>query len=158
MNKSDAAEKKDRFGSLEESAGIRKESGTDIMEIPLTELHEFNGHPFRVLDDGKMEELVDSIQENDVLVPGIARPRAEGGYEIVSGHRRKRACELAGFTKMPMFVKNLTDEDAILEMVDSNIQRENISHSEKAKAYQMRYNAMKVLRITEFMWFDQQAM
>ena len=143
MNKLDAEEKKDRFERLEEPAGIGKESGTDIMEIPLEELHEFNGHPFRVLDDGKMEELVDSIQENGVLVPGIARPRAEGGYEIVSGHRRKRACELAGFTKMPMFVKNLTDEDAILEMVDSNIQRENISHSEKAKAYQMRYNAMK---------------
>ena len=121
----------------------KKSVPQEIRMISLKDMHEFAKHPYRVVDDGKMEELVDSIKENGVLVPGTVRPRAEGGYEIVSGHRRRRACELAGLTKMPMFVKDLSDEDAILEMVDSNIQRENISHSEKAKAYQMRYNAMK---------------
>ena len=121
----------------------KDENEATIMEIPLEQLHEFKGHPFIVSDDKDMEELVDSIIENGVISPGIVRPRPDGGYEIISGHRRKRACELAGFKTMPMFVKNLSDEDAIVAMVDANIQRENISHSEKAKAYYMRYNAMK---------------
>ena len=112
-------------------------------DIDLSELHDFNNHPFKVLDDEKMLELVESIKENGVLMPGIARPRVDGGYEIISGHRRKHACEMAGLTSMPMVVHEYTDNEATIIMVDSNIQRENILPSEKAKAYSMKYEAMK---------------
>ena len=145
MNKTNYATKI-KLNSFDDLFGVNDPisgAATEIKEIPLAELHEFKGHPFRVLDDEKMEELVASIKDNGVLVPGIARLRREGGYEIIAGHRRRRACELAGLERIPMFVKNLSDEDAILAMVDSNLQREDILPSEKAKAYQMRYEAIK---------------
>ena len=114
-----------------------------VMELALDDLHTFKNHPFRVLDDAKMEETVESIKKHGVLMPGIARPRAEGGYEIIAGHRRKRASELAGKTTMPMFVRNYTDDEATVIMVDTNIQREDILPSEKAKAYRMKFEAVK---------------
>lgn len=105
-----------------------------IVEIPLSELHPFKDHPFQVRDDEKMEETVESIRNYGVLNPGLVRPRAEGGYEVVAGHRRKRGCELAGKTTMPVLVRDYTDDEAVVIMVDSNIQRENILPSEKAFA------------------------
>lgn len=120
------------------------QAGTEqVQEIALSELHEFKGHPFKVLDDEKMQETVESVREHGVLMPGIARPRAEGGYEIIAGHRRRHACELVGLETMPMFIRNYTDDEATIIMVDSNIQREDILPSEKAKAYRMKYDAMK---------------
>lgn len=120
------------------------QAGTEqVQEIPLSELHEFRGHPFRVLDDEKMEETVESIKSYGVLMPGIARPRAGGGYEIIAGHRRKHACGLAGLATMPMFVREYSDDEATIIMVDSNIQREDILPSEKAKAYRMKFEARK---------------
>ena len=90
-----------------------------------------------------MQETVESVREHGVLMPGIARPRAEGGYEIIAGHRRRHACEAVGLETMPMFIRNYTDDEAKIIMVDSNIQREDILPSEKAKAYRMKYDAMK---------------
>ena len=116
---------------------------TAITEVPLADLHEFKDHPFRVLDDEKMEETVESIKQYGVLMPGIVRPRIEGGYEIIAGHRRKRACEIAGLETMPVIIKNYTDDEATVAMVDTNIQSEDILPSEKAKAYSMKYRAMK---------------
>ncbi len=121
-----------------------QENGTEqIINAPLSELHTFKDHPFRVQDDEKMEETTESIRQYGVLVPGIARPRAGGGYEIIAGHRRKRGSELAGKTEMPVIVRNYTDDEATIIMVDSNIQREDILPSEKARAYKMKYEAMK---------------
>ena len=117
--------------------------GEQIKEVPLSSLHNFNNHPFRVLDDGKMEETVESIRQRGVLVPGIARPRKGGGYEIIAGHRRKHGSELAGKETMPFVVRDYTDDEATVIMVDSNIQREDILPSEKAKAYRMKYDALK---------------
>jgi ParB family chromosome partitioning protein len=114
-----------------------------VEEIPLTELYEFKNHPFRVLDDEKMLETVESIKQHGVLVPGIARPRKGGGYEIISGHRRKHASDIIGNRTMPMIIRNYSDDEATIIMVDSNIQREDILPSEKAKAYRMKYEAMK---------------
>ena len=128
----------DLFGTEQPQAGIEQ-----VQEITLSELHEFKGHPFKILDDEKMQETVESVREHGVLMPGIARPRAEGGYEIIAGHRRKHACELVGLDAMPMFIRNYSDDEATIIMVDSNIQREDILPSEKAKAYRMKYDAMK---------------
>ena len=114
-----------------------------VTEVPLADLHEFKGHPFRVLDDEKMDETVESIKRHGVLTPGIVRPRAEGGYEIIAGHRRRRACEIAGLETMPVLIKKYTDEEATVTMVDTNIQREDILPSEKARAYRMKFEAMK---------------
>ena len=119
------------------------DSVSDVREISLDELYEFNGHPFKVRDDDKMQELTDSIKEHGVLVPGIARLRPKGGYKIIAGHSRKQACINAGITTMPMFIKNLSDDEATIVMVDSNIQREDILPSEKARAYKMKYDAIK---------------
>ena len=144
MNKTGSAAKvklnsfDDLFGDGQPQAGIEQ-----VQEIALSELHEFKGHPFKVLDDEKMQETVESVREHGVLMPGIARPRAEGGYEIIAGHRRRHACELVGLDTMPMFIRNYTDDEATIIMVDSNIQREDILPSEKAKAYRMKYEAMK---------------
>ena len=113
-----------------------------IQRISLQELHPFKNHPFRVLDDDRMMETVESVKAYGVLVPIIARP-SEDGYEIVSGHRRKRACELAGLDEIPVIVRNLDDDEAVIIMVDSNLQRENILPSERAKAYQMKLEAIK---------------
>lgn len=114
-----------------------------IVDIPLDALFPFKDHPFRVLDDDRMKETVESIKEYGVLVPAIARPLDGGGYEIVAGHRRKRACELAGLDTMPVIVRNLDDDEAVIIMVDSNLQRENILPSERAKAYKMKLEAIK---------------
>lgn len=114
-----------------------------IQRLALSELHPFKDHPFRVLDDDRMMETVESVKEYGVPVPIIARPMADGGYEIVSGHRRKRACELAGLNEIPAIVRDLDDDEAVIIMVDSNLQRENILPSERAKAYQMKMEAMR---------------
>ena len=114
-----------------------------IQQIPLSELYPFKDHPFRVVDDDRMMETAESIKEYGVLVPAIARPLEEGGYEIIAGHRRKRACELAGLDTMPVIVRDLDDDEAVIIMVDSNLQRENILPSERAKAYQMKLEAIK---------------
>lgn len=127
----------DLFGTGEASAG------ETVTSVPLSQLHTFKGHPFRVLDDEKMQETVDSVKKYGVLIPGIVRPFPEGGYEVVAGHRRWRACELAGLEEMPVLIRNLNDDEATIIMVDTNIQREDILPSEKAKAYRMKYEAMK---------------
>lgn len=114
-----------------------------IVEIPLTELFPFRDHPFKVVDDDRMRETAESVREYGVLVPAIARPLDGGGYELVAGHRRKRACELAGLETMPVIVRDLDDDAAVIIMVDSNLQRENILPSERAKAYQMKYEAIR---------------
>ena len=114
-----------------------------VQEIPLEELHPFAHHPFKVLDDDRMKDTADSIREYGVLVPAIARPHPDGGYELIAGHRRKRGCELAGLQTMPVIVRELDDDAAIIIMVDSNIQRENILPSERAFAYQMKLEALK---------------
>ena len=114
-----------------------------IVEIPLSELHPFKNHPFRVIDDDHMQETAESIKDYGVLVPGIVRPRPEGGYEIISGHRRKRASELAGKETMPVIVRDLDDDAAVIIMVDSNLQRENIFPSERAFALKMKMEALK---------------
>ena len=144
MNKRGSADKI-KFSSFDDLFGTQEAStGTEqVQEIPLCELHEFRGHPFKVLDDEKMQETVESIKNYGVLMPGIARPRAEGGYEIIAGHRRRHGCELAGLSTMPMFVRDYTDDEATIIMVDTNIQREDILPSEKARAYSMKYEAMK---------------
>ena len=128
--------------SYDELFGLEPEVDRIIM-VPLKDLHEFRNHPFRVKDDEKMKETVESIRQYGVLVPGIVRPRTEGGYELISGHRRKRGSELAGKTEMPVIVRNYTNDEATIIMVDSNIQREELLVSEKAKAYRMKYEAMK---------------
>ena len=114
-----------------------------IQQIPLSELHPFKDHPFRVVDDDRMMETVESVKAYGVLVPAIARPMEDGGYEIVAGHRRKRACELAGMDTMPVIVRDLDDDESVIIMVDSNLQRENILPSERAKAYQMKLEAIR---------------
>lgn len=123
----------DMFG-----VGAGDTSGSEAVEIRLEELHEFEDHPFSVRDDAAMAELADSIREQGVIVPAIARPRKEGGYELIAGHRRRRASQLAGKETMPVVIKDIPDDIAIAYMVDSNIQREGILPSEKAKAYAMR--------------------
>ena len=123
--------------------GDGQASGEAITSVPISQLHPFNGHPFRVTDDAKMQETVDSVKKYGVLVPGIVRPYAGGGYEVVAGHRRWRACELAGLTEMPVIIRKLDDDESTVIMVDSNIQREDLLPSEKAKAYRMKYEALK---------------
>ena len=114
-----------------------------IAQIPITELYPFPDHPFGVRDDDSMKDTVVSVKEHGVLVPIIVRPRKEGGYEIVAGHRRKHACELAGLKTMPAIVKDIDRDTAIIIMVDSNLQREQILPSERAKAYKMKMEAIK---------------
>ena len=131
----------DDLFSTEES---RADEGREkVREIPLVELHPFRDHPFKVRDDERMLDTAESIREHGVLVPAIARPREEGGYELIAGHRRKRGCELAGLTTMPVIVRALDDDAATIIMVDSNIQRENILPSERAFAYKMKLEALR---------------
>jgi len=130
----------DIFSTEETREDAKREKVTDM---PLSELHPFPDHPFQVRNDDSMKETVDSIKEYGVLVPAIVRPRADGGYELISGHRRKHACELAGLSTMPVIVRDLDDDAATIIMVDSNIQRENILLSERAKAYKMKLDAIK---------------
>ena len=113
------------------------------MMLSVSELHDFPGHPFQVLDDEEMEKLAESITQHGVLMPGLVRPRAAGGYEIVAGHRRKFASMKAGIREMPVIVRDMDDDTAVILMVDSNVQRENVLPSEKARAYKMKLDAMK---------------
>lgn len=130
----------DIFQTDEEKEDASREK---VEEIPLSELHPFKNHPFQVRDDDSMRDTAESIQKYGVLVPAIVRPRPEGGYELISGHRRKRGCELAGKETMPVIVRNLDDDAATIIMVDSNLQRENILPSERALAYKMKLDALK---------------
>ena len=113
------------------------------MMLPVSELHDFPGHPFQVRDDEEMEKLAESITQHGVLMPGLVRPRAAGGYEIVAGHRRKFASVKAGIREMPVIVRDMDDDTAVILMVDSNVQRENVLPSEKARAYKMKLDAIK---------------
>ena len=119
------------------------ETQEQIIRIPLAKLHSFPDHPYGIREDQAMHDTMDSVKLNGVVVPAIVRPRAEGGYEIVAGHRRKLASERAGFTDMPCIIRNLTDDEAIIQLVDSNAQREDVLPSERAKAYKMRLEAIK---------------
>jgi len=130
----------DDLFSTEESRA--EESCEKVVRIPLTELHPFPNHPFHVRDDEAMQNTVDSIKEYGVLTPGIVRPREDGGYEIVAGHRRKHGSELAGLSDMPCIVREMDDDTATILMVDSNIQREDILPSERAQAYKMKAEAL----------------
>ncbi len=130
----------DDLFSIEKST---EAGGEKIQELALSELFPFQNHPFKVLEDEAMLDMVESIRMHGVLVPGIARPRAEGGYELIAGHRRKHASELAGKTTMLVIVRELDDDEATLLMVDSNLQRENLLPSEKAWAYKMKLDALK---------------
>ena len=114
-----------------------------VQNLRLSELFPFKDHPFQIRDDEEMEKMVDSIKDHGVLTPAIVRPRPEGGYELVSGHRRHRGCTLAGLDTMPCIVREMDDDTAVILMVDSNCQREHILPSEKAKAYKMMLDAMK---------------
>jgi len=145
MSSKKSSADKIQLSSFDDLFGPEIDAGTgeQIIQVPLENLHAFKNHPFRVMDDEKMQETLESIKEHGVLVPGIARPRTEGGYEIIAGHRRKRASELAGLTEMPVIVRDYSDDEATIIMVDSNIQREDILPSEKAKAYKMKFDAMK---------------
>ena len=131
----------DDLFSTEESRA--EESCEKVVRIPLSELHPFPNHPFHVRDDEAMQNTVDSIKEYGVLTPGIVRPRENGGYEIVAGHRRKHGSELAGLSDMPCIVREMDDDTATILMVDSNIQREDILPSERAQAYKMKLDAIR---------------
>ena len=120
-----------------------KKAAESVQEIPLSELHPFKNHPFRVVDDEAMQRTVESVARFGVLAPALARPRPEGGYELVSGHRRMRASELAGLTTMPVIVREMDDDTATIAMVDSNLQRETLLPSERAFAYKMKMEAME---------------
>ena len=121
----------------------QEEQREQVQQIPIDELHPFTNHPFKVLDDEAMTRTVESITQYGVLAPLIARPRPEGGYEIISGHRRQHAAQLAGLETLPVIVRNMDDDAAVLLMVDSNLQRENILPSERAFAYKMKLEAIK---------------
>ena len=132
------------YDDLFQSSDNREtEQREQIVELPLKQLHPFKNHPFRVRDDEAMVRTVESVKEYGVLTPGIARPLPKGGYEIVAGHRRKHACELAGLATMPFIVREMDDDTATILMCDSNLQRENILPSERAFAYKMKLEAIK---------------
>lgn len=114
-----------------------------VVQIPLSELHPFPDHPFQVREDASMQETAESVKEYGVLVPALARPREDGGYELIAGHRRKHACELAGLATMPVIVRDIDRDAATIIMVDSNLQRENILPSERAQAYKMKLEAIR---------------
>ena len=131
----------DDIFSTEESR--QEQQREQVQQIPIAELHPFTNHPFKVLDDESMQRTVESVEQYGVLSPLIARPRPEGGYEIISGHRRQHAAQLAGLETLPVIVRNMDDNAAVLLMVDSNLQRENILPSERAFAYKMKLEALK---------------
>ena len=131
----------DEMFSTEESR--QEQKWEQVQQIPIEELFPFKEHPFKVLDDEAMQRTVESVAQYGVLAPLIARPRPEGGYEIISGHRRQHAAELAGLDTLPVIVREMTDDAAVILMVDSNLQRENILPSERAFAYKMKLEALK---------------
>ncbi|MCR5604392.1 MAG: ParB/RepB/Spo0J family partition protein [Lachnospiraceae bacterium] len=128
--------------NLDALFGIDQEQTGQVMDVPISELFPFKDHPFKVIDDEKMEQMVESVRENGILVPIMVRNRAEGGYEVISGHRRKHAAEIVGLKTTPVIVRELTDEEAVITMVDANLQREEILPSEKAFAYKMKLEAI----------------
>ena len=133
-----------KFPSIDDLFSIPQTNDEQTVSlVSLKELHSFANHPYRVVDDVKMYELVESIKEKGVLEPGIVRKHPQGGYEIISGHRRKRACELAGLDSMPVFIKEMEDDEAAVTMVDANNQREELLFSEKAWAYRIKNDALK---------------
>ena len=132
----------DLFSTSEERA-LEAQTQERVMMLPVSELHDFPGHPFQVRDDEEMEKLAESITQHGVLMPGLVRPRTAGGYEIVAGHRRKFASVKAGMREMPVIVRDMDDDTAVILMVDSNVQRENVLPSEKARAYKMKLDAIK---------------
>ena len=135
-----------KMQSVDALFGLEQDKGSPaekVEEVAIDKLYPFNSHPFRVLDDEKMQETVESIREHGIICPLIVRPGKEGGYEIIAGHRRKRACELLGLKTIPCFIRDLTDEEATITMVDSNIQREELLFSEKAYAYKMKLDAVR---------------
>ena len=136
-----ALKRLDDLFSTEENR--QEEQREQVQQIPIDALHPFTNHPFKVLDDEAVTRTVESIAQYGVLAPLIARPRPEGGYEIISGHRRQHAAELAGLDTLPVIVREMTDDAAVILMVDSNLQRENILPSERAFAYKMKLDAMK---------------
>ena len=133
-----------KLASFDSLLGLQETvTGDSIVCVPVRLFHTFKNHPFRVIDDEKMREMAESVKKNGVLVPGIVRSHPEGGYEMIAGHRRWRACELAEREEMPVIIRELDDDEATIIMTDSNIQREDILPSEKAKAYKMKYEAIK---------------
>ena len=133
--------KKVKLRSIDEMLGVLNEESA--MEIEISRIHSFKDHPFKVLDDGKMQDLVDSVKENGVLTPVLIRPTANDQYEMISGHRRMHAAAIAGLTTIPAIIRELSDDEAVIAMVDANIQREELLPSEKAFAFKMKLNAMK---------------
>ena len=132
----------DLFSTSDERA-LEAQTQERVMMLSVSKLHYFPGHPFQVLDDEEMEKLAESITQHGILMPGLVRPRAAGDYEIVAGHRRKFASMKAGMREMPVIVRDMDDDTAVILMVDSNVQRENVLPSEKARAYKMKLDAMK---------------
>ena len=130
-----------KLTSIDEMLGVLNEESA--MEIEISRIHSFKDHPFKVLDDGKMQDLVDSVKENGVLTPVLIRPTANDQYEMISGHRRMHAAAIAGLTTIPAIIRELSDDEAVIAMVDANIQREELLPSEKALAFKMKLNAMK---------------
>lgn len=132
-----------KIAGFDDLFGIKEESEDRVIEVPIYMLHDFKNHPFHVQNNLQMEEMVESIKEHGVLIPGLVRSRVDGEYELIAGHRRKSACLLVGKKTMPVIVKNMTDDEATIAMVDSNIQRDNLLYSEKAYALRLKYEAMK---------------
>lgn len=130
----------DLFSSQEEREDAKLER---VQIIPLDQLHPFKDHPFKIQDDEEMERMIESVKTVGAITPALARPLPDGGYEVVSGHRRLAACQAAGLSTMPVIVRNLTDDEAVIAMVDANLQREHILPSEKAFAYKMKLEAIK---------------
>jgi len=132
-----------KLKDLDELFGIDQDQTGQVLDVPVAELFPFQNHPFKVLDDEKMFQTVESIRENGILVPIMVRPRPQGGYEVISGHRRKHAAEIVGLKTVPVIIRDLTDDEAVIAMVDANLQREEILPSEKAFAYKMKLDAIK---------------
>ncbi len=128
--------------NLEALFGMEQEQVGQVLEVPTEELFSFENHPFKVMDDEKMDEMVASVRENGILVPIMVRNRPKGGYEVISGHRRRHAAEILGLETVPIIIRDLTDDEAVIAMVDSNLQREEILPSEKAYAYKMKLEAI----------------
>ena len=131
-----------KLKNLDALFGIDQEQTGQVLEVPINELFPFQNHPFKVLDDDKMAQTVESVRENGILVPIMVRNRPEGGYEVISGHRRKHAAEIVGLERVPIIIRELTDDEAVIAMVDANLQREEILPSEKAFAYKMKLAAL----------------
>ena len=127
---------------LDSLFGIDQEQTGQVLDVPIRELFPFQNHPFKVLDDEKMAQTVESVRENGILVPIMVRNRPEGGYEVISGHRRKHAAEIVGLETVPVIIRDLTDDEAVIAMVDANLQREEILPSEKAFAFKMKLEAL----------------